>query len=376
MRDGDVLPVIVRQPDPLSRCAAAQTTLISLFFLAATACDSLGPGTVPRDRFGYDQSISESWKRQILLNIVRLRYLDPPTFVDVGQIVSGYTLETGVIANGQGSSADFSGNFLNVGGHATYTDRPTITYTPLTGSRFVRGLMTPIPPESIFYTIDSGWPADVILKTALSSINGLKNGEYSVGSYHPPDPKFLRVVELIRKIQNTGGVGMKVVVDKEKHQTNIVTLRPSSNENQNDMTECRQLLGLDPQAVEFQLVFGSVASNDHELAVQTRSILHIMQAMAAKAEVPAEDIRDGRVTPGSEQSASASTQPSAANPPIRCSPKRPKDAFVAVQYRSHWFWVDDRDLLAKRDLGFMMLLFTLTDTGEREPPPLVTIQAQ
>jgi hypothetical protein len=46
------------------------------------------------------RSLSESWERQALLNIVKLRHLDSPVAVDVGQIVSGYTLETVVSPHG------------------------------------------------------------------------------------------------------------------------------------------------------------------------------------------------------------------------------------------------------------------------------------
>src|SRR6516162_640101 len=107
-------------------------------------CKSIGPATVARDRFEYSGSISESWKRQTLLNIVKLRYVDPPIFVDVGQIVAGYTLETAVTLGGNLSSLGaIQGNSLAAGGSARYTDRPTVTYTPLTGVKFVRALMAP-----------------------------------------------------------------------------------------------------------------------------------------------------------------------------------------------------------------------------------------
>jgi len=97
-------------------------------------CAHLGPQTVAVDRFDYTSSIADSWKQQTLLNIVKLRYLDLPVFVDVSSIVAGYLLKTGVTVNGTVFSKNAAqGDFGTLGGQAIYTDRPTITYVPLTG---------------------------------------------------------------------------------------------------------------------------------------------------------------------------------------------------------------------------------------------------
>lgn len=114
-----------------------------------TACYNISPMTIPRDRFDYNAAISNSWKEQTLLYIVKLRYADMPLFVDISSVASGYTLQSEVnILGSRSSSNAIQGNSATVGGSATFTDRPTITYAPITGSQFNKSFMTPIPPRS------------------------------------------------------------------------------------------------------------------------------------------------------------------------------------------------------------------------------------
>lgn len=352
-------------------------SVVTVSVWLGAGCTSIGPGTVARDRYNYSDALSESWKRQTLLNIVKLRYLDPPVFVDVGQIVAGYSLETSVSAGGQLSSPGaIQGDTASTGAVARFTDRPTITYTPLTGNQFVKALMTPLPPESVFFMIQSGWPADAVLVATAASINGLKNQETSVAGVVPPDPDFLRVLALLRSIQRSGAVSFRVMQQAQEKRTNLVTLRSADVSEQTlaESRELRKLLRLDPQATDFSLVFGGTAASDRELAVLTRSILHVMMTMAAYVDVPAGDVEQGRATPGidpGDESAQASGLVR-----IHSSESKPSDASVAVEYRNHWFWIDDRDLRSKRAFAFMQMLFTLSDTGEKEPPPLITIPAQ
>ena len=126
--------------------------LTLMLALLLGGCGGLGPWTIPRDRFDYSSALSESWKYQTLLNIVKLRYMDTPIFIDVAQVVSGYQLMAQVNANGTiaTSTGLFGGDALTMGAAGQYTDRPTITYNPLTGDQYIRGLMTPLRPESIF----------------------------------------------------------------------------------------------------------------------------------------------------------------------------------------------------------------------------------
>jgi len=342
-----------------------------------TGCKSIGPGTVARDRSDYSSSISESWKRQTLLNIVKLRYLDPPIFVDVGQIVAGYSLETALSAGASfPETTGFGGDTASVGGSAKYTDRPTITYVPLTGNQFVKALMTPLPPESVFFMIQSGWPADGVLMAAAASVNGLKNQETGIAGATAPDPKFLRVLELLRNIQRSGAVSLRVKQDAQKQQTSILTFRAKDVPDATlaEIRELRELLRLAPDATEFTVVFGGTAAHEKELAVLTRSLLHIMMTMAAQVEVPAEEIAQGRATPGLPPSEEAALGHRLVR--IHSSNSKPSDASVAVPYRGHWFWIDDRDLRSKRAFAFMLMLFTLADTGQKESLPLITIPAQ
>ena len=348
-----------------------------VLFWVCCGCNSIGPGTVARDRFEYSGSIAESWKRQTLLNIVKLRYVDPPIFVDVGQIVSGYTLETGVTLGGNLSSAGaIQGNSIAAGGSAKYTDRPTITYTPLTGAKFVRALMTPLPPDSVLYTIQSGWPANAVLFASVAVMNGLKNQDTSIAGVTPPDPKFVRVLELMRRIQVSGAVGLRIQQDPQKRETTMMSFRSQniSEQTMADVKELRSLLNLDPEASEFKVAFGATASSDKELALQTRSMLHIMTTMASQVDVPAEDVVQGRAPPGVDSAGPDAEATRLIH--IRSSKAKPSDAYATVFYRDHWFWIDDRDLRSKRAFAFVMMLFTLVETGEKESLPLITIPAQ
>ncbi len=334
----------------------------------SVACASIGPGTVARDRFDYSAVITDSWKRQMLLNIVKFRYIDPPIFVDVGQIVSGYTLEYGAAAEGEITSG---ADLLTIGGQARYTDRPTITYVPLTGDKFQRAMMAPLTPSGVFSAIQAGWPAEGVMFASVQAINGLRNEHASALGVVAGDDGFTRVVQILGRLQRSGAVALRV---KSGGNGDAVLAFRKENlppEEAADAAELRRLLQLDPEAREFQLVYGQLPSDNRELAVLTRSVLHMIIALAAHAEVPDEDVAEGRAAPGWE--AAGPGVESRGSFQIHCSKGKPEDAFVSVPYRDHWFWIDDRDIASKRQFALVLFLCTLADTAERGGEPVLTI---
>ena len=321
--------------------------LLAMYGLALvlTGCHSNGPGTVARDRYDDSSSLGEPWKRQTLHNNVKLRYLDPPMFAGVGQNASGYTLGTGLGVSGTFSSDKaVHGDFMNGNGQAVYTDRPIISYTPLSGNKFVKGLMTPLTPISVYFTIQSCWPADGVLFATVSEINDLKNRGKANHGVAPPDPRFMRLLRLMREIRLCGAVAMRIEQNKNNHQNTIFTFRSNDIEPEtlDEVHELRGLLRLNPDAEEIQLVFGSGASNDRKAARITRSMMQLMGTMATQVDVPAKKLAQRRATPGWETITNTAGTPRMIQ--IHSSKEALKDLFATIPYRDHWFCINDLDL--------------------------------
>jgi hypothetical protein len=352
----------------------------ALSLMIVSGCSAIGPTILARDRFDYSSAVADSWKRQTLLNIVKLRYLDSPVFMDVAQIVSGYQLQTTVSAAGtatfEPSSVPTIGSFLNFGGQGSFTDRPTITYVPLTGDQYIRGVVTPLRPEQLFSAVVAEWPVEAILFTVVSSLNGLGNQRLAGVAPRAADPRFLRVVQLLGSLQASSAVGFRIAEGKQPGVRPILFFRREElgDREREEIDEVRKLLGLDPDAAEFELVSGPTPSSQREIAVQTRSLIQILLEVGGQVSVPPSHLAEGRATPELPDPPPATE--TVRRMRIHSSTERSAHAFLSVPYRDHWFWIDDRDLITKRNFALLMLFFALADAGDRKGLPTLTIPTQ
>jgi hypothetical protein len=186
------------------------------------------------------------------------------------------------------------------------------------------------------------------------------------------DPEFHTLVENLRRIQQSGDLGLRVRKAGEQTSTLVVFSKKPSPEIEAARAEVRELLGLDAKAEEFSVVYGSVAANDREIALLTRSMLEILIDLSSYIEVPEASAAERRTfpTPAAEVINGAPVAPLIK---IRSSRQNPADAFAAVPYKEEWYWIDDTDLASKRLFSFIMFLFTLTETEGKQGAPIITV---
>jgi hypothetical protein len=347
--------------------------------LSLAACASIGPGSVSRDRIDYATSVGNSWKEQTLLNIVKLRYVDMPTFLEVAQVIAGYQVQsalTGSFTAGNFNSSVI-GPFTAAGtasAAGTYIDRPTVIYQPLTGVDFLKKLMTPIPPSSVLFMLESGYSAERIMPILLNSVNSLING--SNRFKRAIDPRFTRLAKLIGEGQRANAIQIRIEPRKEGPESAVIAFPPREDPSAiARRQEISQLLGLKPDLTELKVYYGAYSGKDDEIDMKTRSMLEIMLEFAATVQVPEADVADGKAGPGA---VSSRPEEALGGPPMRIlvGDVAPKDASVAVQYNNRWFWIADTDIQSKTTFGVVMLLFSISETGIKGGAPVVTIPAQ
>jgi hypothetical protein len=351
--------------------------VLGVGLLALSGCASIGPQSVTRDRFDYTGAVSESWKSQMLLNLVKIRYGDTPVFLDVGQIVAGYSFQRNLSASatglmfdsGSASNAQIGNIGMSAGGSLNIS--PTITYSPMAGERFARSLMTPIPPSVIMNLVQAGNPVEEVFRTSVQSINDVDNRRVGRVYVRRANPEFYALLPNLGRIQRSGDIGM-LVEQGGQAQIHMVFRPRMAAAEEKALANVAKILGLDPSRQDFPVVYGNVERSDKEIALLTRSIYEILTDMASYINVPEAHVKDGRVRPTPEDEMG----PDGPVPPliqIASSLERPADAFVAVPYDGYWFFIENTNLPAKQTFTSIMFLFTFVETGSKEAAPILTI---
>jgi hypothetical protein len=259
---------------------------------------------------------------------------------------------------------------FNLGAEGTWSNTPTVTYQPLLGDRFTRSMLQPIPPSAVFQLIQGGWPTDLVFRTVVRTINGLRNDSFGIGA----DPGFRQLNEALSRIQRAGGLGIRVEPRKDGSAVVVVLRRRDTDTGlREDSRRVRELLGLEENISEFEITYGLLPRSGREVAMLTRSMLELLLELGFGIELPATHATDGRATPGPRRAGDA---PATALVRIRSGTEAPADTYVAVPYKGYWYWIDETDIASKRIFTFLLILSSLAETGQGLAAPVVTVPSR
>jgi hypothetical protein len=286
--------------------------------------------------------------------------------MEVTSVINSYSA-TGSVNAGANIVENPGNSTTSLGGARSWAHSPTVTYQPLTGQKFTSSLLRPIPPIAVFRMVQAGWPVPLVFKTVLRSINGIQN--QSLG--RAADPRMISLEQAMDRIQRSGAMDVRAEETKEGESV-LIILRNRQVEGSilEDQRTVRGLLGLEAEASEFTIAFGSVPRDSSEIAILTRSMLEILLELAIGIDVPPADAAEGRVLIGQAPPGEPATEPLIH---VRSGDAAPEDAFAAIPYRNRWFWIDDTDPVSKGRFTFLMILFSLAESGPATAGPLLTV---
>lgn len=319
------------------------------------------------DRFDYNSAIADSANDQMLLNLVRLRFGEVPTFLAVNSVLTQY------IWNAEAGIAGAGGENLGlpawtVGGsvNARYIERPTVTYSPLNGQEFAAQLLNPVRADVVFSLVSSGWPPEELLSMTIQRINDVHN----VGFANPRNlargqtREFDRVVKLIIELAKRDAIELVRSTPPDKEESYLEFPATPDERSATLVMELKGMLGLDQGRSRFRVTRKIVGRAPDEVTIRMHSLLELMGLLSAGVPDPADAV-------------AAPPPPQAAAPAgplvVHCERDRPADTLVAVQYHGDWYYVSRADDASKRAFGLLIYLFQMQASQNQGAGPLLTV---
>jgi hypothetical protein len=165
---------------------------IGIMLLVSCAGCSHGPRFLKDGHLAYNEAVRASADQELLLNIVRLRYLDTIEFLSTNSVSSQTAFSVGL----GGRVGDEFGFKSGIGfGDVAWSDRPTFTFTPQRGQAFAKMMMSSIPVHTLVELAAADWDITAIMYLLVQNINSHNNVAGNL------DPYFVKLVQFLGDLQ-------------------------------------------------------------------------------------------------------------------------------------------------------------------------------
>jgi hypothetical protein len=358
----------------------ARIALTAAFIMCGSflgGCRQIGPGLLHSGILGYNEAFNRSSNEQLLLNLVRMRYRHTPYFLEVNSLTNSFSFGAGISTAGNYKNKYESNHvpfFSTANPYVNYGDRPTFSYTPLRGDKFVKQLMSPLSLETLVLLYYSGWSVDRVFRCCVQSMNGIQNAPGASGptpGYVPEYKQFHHLAGILRDLQTEGSIELGT----EPGGKGLAMLI-AKNADSEKVDELVNILGLKPGRSFYGLRTGVGDPDPTKINVTTRSLMGVMFYLSQAVEAPLGDELAGKVTVTRTQQGYPFEWRMITGDVmrIRSSSMRPRSVATAVPYRGTWFYIADEDLSSKATFSLLSQLFSLQAGAVKMQVPTLTLQ--
>jgi hypothetical protein len=380
---------------------------------AASGCALRGPALTPTSHLAYNEAVQQGEQRELLLNLVRLRYLEAPEFLAISSISSQMQFDARASLGGTfGDDQTLATRLITPGAEVGYSESPTVTFAPQHSDEFTRRLVAPVDLDRLYLLMRYGWSLERTLRLVAEQVSDFRNVATRESLTTADVESIVEFAEFARTLDSLYTRRL-VDIDVEDQWSVVATNISTDGVVAQDFVSAaargyRLELNRDAMAYELQVQApryvlrvapeGRSLPEIHALlarlglrvgealyeldsrglpgegggsvlAVRTRSVLGAMAYLSHGVAVPDADIATG--------AAARSELGGAANQAlirVASSDEPPTGAALGVQYRGRWFYIDDRDLESRRTLGALTSLVRLQiGAGDAQTVPVLTL---
>ena len=362
--------------------AALRAAIMLVALLSAGCASTFGARTVGHARFDYNTAINQSEGEQLLLNLVRLRYRDAPTFLAVSSVVTQYQYVGSASASSTINVGGGGDSEIGTGAALSYEERPTVSYMPVSGQAFARQLLSPIQPAALLLLSQEGWSIERLMICCMDRMNGVINAPSATGPTPAsiPDNRAMRALATsLGRLQDANALNIVVTPQDAglEAEFRFDADRIAQAGLDADRRAVERALRLASDRDSYRVTYTGVARGGDTLDLRGRSLLGIMFALSHTVQVPPDHVAAGLVT----TSAATAGGPRDWNEVVdgrfrvHSADDRPEAAYVAVRYRDHWYYIADGDLESKTTFLLIRYLLSLQSAVAEGAGPLLTLQA-
>ncbi|MEM6854328.1 MAG: hypothetical protein AAF593_07965 [Planctomycetota bacterium] len=344
--------------------------LVCFLAVLTAGCALVGPESIRSGRLAYNESVQITGDQELLLNIIRLRYRDTPTILQIASINTQFNMETRL--NGGTTIVPSAAENFNISGTQSYYERPTISYRPVVGQAFIQQMLEPVNEDKLTLLYNAGWPVDTLFGLTVQSINGIQNAPGASGPTPELDPDFRRFQRVIHNFRDLQRAGL-LTVGRDQSSTQL-RIAPDVG-LQKEIAFIQKTLGIDPEATSYQIAQATDAAKSDTIAIVPRSLMSAMFYLSQGVDVPENDIEDGRVFTAQYADGRTVDWQEETNGlfQVRTGWLAPSNAYVSVKYRDRWFYISDSDLSSKTTFALISQLFAMQAGNIRNSGPVLTL---